>query len=222
MENQTLLNDTSGSSEWQNHISSMYAELAHDIAETGLRHFEEIHTITTDGGGEYPLPSDFLSSVGVDYKVNAAGQRRGLAELMVQERNVYRGVTGASEARTYSIVGGSGTSGARPLTLYPTPPSGQTYELIYIPQPEDLSTLSGNTLVDVVTAHGEEFILWGAAFRALTKEDTEAQVYRFERDAYRAKVIEWATLRALNQPRRRIVDEEIDGFADGDWWRGFY
>jgi hypothetical protein len=215
MENQTFLDAT----EWAGHVSRAYGSLYQEIAKTGLRHFEEVDKITTTASTTgYPLPRDFLSSIGVDYVSDTSGHRRHLNELMVQERNQYRGVTGGSEAIAYSIVG----SGVRPLELYPVPPSGQTYEHVYVPQPKDLKPAADNTEVDVITVDGEEFILWDAAIRALLKEDSDATAQKEERERCRAAVIEWATLRAMNNPRRRIVEQELETYDEGDYtWRTY-
>jgi hypothetical protein len=214
MENQSFLSDA----EWKGHLSSAYGELYSEIVATGLRHFEEEDTITTDGGSSYPLPRNFLSTIGVDYQVTTAGQRAEIPELMAQERNMFAGVTGASSARGYSLVG----AGPRPLELYPAPPTGQTYYHLYVPQPRDLVDMADNTDIDVVTPDGEEFLLWSVAAIALAKEQSDNSVQKEERERTRARVVEWATLRALNQPRRRVVAEELWAYQDGDWWRRYY
>lgn len=208
MENATFIADA----EWKGIISSAYAELYSLLAASGLRYFESTDSVATTGGAAYALPADFLSSIGVDYVVNAQGDRRQLEELMVQERNVYAGVTGASEATAYALVGAN-------LELYPTPPSGQTYEHRYIPQPSDLSSEADGTSVDVVTPDGEQFLIWYAAVMALSKEESDVRVAMAERERFRQRVEEWAVLRSLNSPRRLVVDD--GGFADpADYRRG--
>jgi len=214
MENQTFVNDTSGSSEWQFYLSSAYSELHAEIVKSGMRHFETTHRFTTDGTDSYALPGDFLAVVGVDHVWDTVnGRRRQLDRLMAQERNSYRGRTGASDAVGYAIVG----SGATPLELHPKPPTGQTYELVYIPHAEDLTTASGDTLVDVVAPAGEEFLLWAMSVLSMGKEKDDVTLAMAERERHRASLQEWAALRAFNDPNRVIAHDEIDEYAYPEW-----
>lgn len=208
MENATFIADA----EWKGIVSSAYAELFSLLAASGLRYFESVDTVTTDGSAAYALPADFLSSIGVDYVVNAQGSRRQLEELMAQERNLYTGASSSGEAVAYSLVGTD-------LTFYPTPPTSQDYEHRYIPQPADLSDSADGTSVDVVTPDGEQFLIWYAAVMALSKEESDVRVAMAERERFRQRVEEWAVLRSLHSPRRLIVDE--GGYSDpADFRRG--
>ncbi len=206
MENQTLLS----TAEFKGHLSTVYGEMYSEILATGLRHFETTKTITTTGAASFTLPADFLSVIGMDYVVDTQGHRRHLRELMAQERNIYRGAS-ASDAQAFAIVGD------KTVTMYPTPPTAQTYEFVYVPQPKDLSTAANSTQVDVVTPDGEAFLLWGVAVLALGKEESDIQLALMERERMRERVREWATLRALNQPRRVMVESELDEYEPGEW-----
>lgn len=211
MENQGLISD----SEWKMLISLQYAELYALLAETGMRYFETEESIDTTGGSVYGLPEDHLSTVGVDFLVNAStGERRQLQELMVQERNFFAGVQGAPEARAYALVGTN-------IVLYPTPPTGQTYKHVYIPQPADLSSAADGATIEMATSDGEAFLIWSVAVLALAKEESDTSLAQAEREAARERVWNWATLRALNTPRRRTVDSGpgLDGTYDpADYW----
>ena len=72
MEGQSFISDT----EWKTLISLQYAELYALLAETGMRYFETEADISTTGGSVYSLPSDHLSTVGIDYLINDAGERQ--------------------------------------------------------------------------------------------------------------------------------------------------
>lgn len=211
MENATFVSDT----EWKGYISSAFGELYSILAASGLRYFESVDVIATDGSAAYALPADHLATIGVDYVVNAQGERRQLAELMVQERNVFSGMSGASDAICYALAGAD-------LVLYPTPPSGQTYEHVYVPQPAELSASADGTSIDVVTPDGEQFLLWSAAVLALAKEESDVSVAAGERERARMRVEEWAALRSLNTPRRPVVDEGFTFAEPGDWRRWGY
>lgn len=205
-------------SEWKSYISQVYAELYSIIAETGMRHFESESNIVTTGVASYALPSDHLSTIGVDYLVNAlTDQRERLVELMIQERNILRGISGGSYSRAYSVVGSN-------VVLFPTPPTGQTYKLIYVAQPSDLSAAADATLLEMATPEGEQFLIWGVAVLVLHKLQRDMTGAIAERERCREAVYNWAVLRALHNPRRRIV--EADPYLDAEmdaadyWGRG--
>lgn len=197
-------------------ISTVYAELFAAVAETGMRYFEATSTITADGSDSYPEPDNHLSTIGVDIIVNTAGERRALRELMAQERNRFAGLTG--EAVAWAHVDDQ-------FVLYPKPSTG-TYEIVYVPQPPDLTSSLDATLVDVVTPDGEAFLYWGVAVLALAKENSDASLARAERDQAKGRVVTWATLKALNNARTMSTDslnpyDDPWGSCDpADWrWR---
>jgi len=204
--------------EWRNILTTGYAQLYSIVVNSGLRYFERVDTISSVADtAEYDLPADFLSSVGVDYKVDTAGRRRALTEIMAQERNMYRGSTGNSEASFYAFI-------ADKLVLYPTPLASQTYEHVYIPQPKDLRKAPADEKVDVVTPDGEAFLLWHATVRARSKEESDVQIAIVEREQARKRVQEWAVLRSFNSPRRMVAeegDEYADEYGRYDRW-GYY
>ena len=181
-------------SEWQSLISSSYAELYTAIVESGMRYFETEATITATGATQYALPSDHLTTIGMDYKLNSGNQRRSLAPSMVQERVRWKGLTG--DAFAYALVG-------QFLELYPTPSSG-TYYHLYTAQSPDLTAYAMTDNVDVVIPDGEEFLIWCTAVKALAKSEADTQLAEREREQRRAAVQEWACLRFLNEPRRRV------------------
>ena len=210
MENSSLI----GTAEWQGLISSAYARLHSVLVESGLRYFETEGTIATTGVANYALPADYLSTTRVEYLVNAgSGDRQPLTEIMTQESPAFR-ASGSGQAFYYELAGSN-------IFLRPTPPSGQTYYHIYVPQPADLSSAATNTAVDVVTPDGEDFLIWWVAIRALAKEESDTQTA--ERNAAEAyqRLQEWAVMRSLNTPRRRIVDlAQPQMYDPGDWrWR---
>lgn len=186
---------TTFSTEWQEMISEVYGDLHAAVAETGARYFETEATITATGATTYALPSDHLSTIGVDLVVNAAGQRRELAELMFQEHALFAGRTGV--AYMFAL---NGTN----LSLYPTPATGD-YRHIYIPQPTDYSSAGNGTSVDLINNDGLKFLVWGVASIAMHKGEDNQQRAIAERDAARERLVAWAIQRALTMPKRRQV-----------------
>lgn len=214
MESAEHIDDT----EWKGYISTVYAKLYAILAGTGLRYFETVQSISSasltdngDGGKYVALPSDHFMTIGVDY-LDSSNLRTALDEMMVQERNLYSGMTGAAQAEAYSLVGVN-------LVLYPGPPSGQTYKHLYVPQPTDYSSSADGTSVNVVTADGEDFIIWGVVIMALAKEESDTSVAERRFAMAKAELQEWAALRSLNSMRRRIVDNGPERFDPADWRR---
>ena len=204
MEGQDSISDA----EWNGMISTQYGELYACVAETGLRYFETQGTISTTGAASYDEPDDHWSTVGIDFRISAQGNRRPLFEAMPSETNAFSGQTG--EAFAYALIDDL-------VYLYPTPPSGQTYYHRYIPQPPDFSEEEDGFILDVVTPDGESFLIWGTAVAAKEKEGTDSSGARAERDAARGRLWQWAALRAFNH-RRKIVDDEPVWRDPGEWW----
>jgi len=196
------------SDEWKELISEVYGELHSTVAKTGARYFETEATISPDGSSSYSLPSDHLSTVGVDRVLNSAGERQDLIEIMVQERVAFAGRTG--EAWGYSFTGTN-------IRLYPTPSSG-TYKHIYVPQPTDYSSASNSTSVDLINNDGLKFLVWGVAAIALHKGDANQIRAIEERDRARVELTEWAVLRSLTMPKRKQVREtDLQLDTNGQW-----
>lgn len=196
--------------EWKELISELYGEAHGLVAETGCRYFETEATITANGGASYPLPSDHLASVGVDFVVDATTDRRfELDELQTTERTFVSGLTG--DARLWAFTGTS-------VALFPKPSSG-TYKHLYVPQPTDLSLAADATTVDLMCIHGEAFVLWGVAAIALHKSDDDQRRAIDERDKSRERLLEWATERLLTVAKRRVVTSvgDLRGMDPADW-----
>jgi hypothetical protein len=186
------------------------------VVETGMRYFDASQTFTTTGSSNaLAQPSDHYETIGLDHILNTStGQRRALFELMAQDRARWSGNTG--DALAYELVTSS-------FLLYPTPPSGQTYELRYVPQAPDLTTKIASDTVDLINPAGEAFVIWGVAIKAGYKSESDLQVAIGERDRYQAQLVAWATQRALNEPRRRVVRDnapyELGEYDDpAGWW----
>jgi hypothetical protein len=190
-------------------IFEAYGEMHGLVVEKGSRHFENEVSITATGAATYALPTDHLSTVGIDAFLNdATGPRRPVyGPIMAQERTRLMGMTGA--AYFYDLEGSS-------IALFPVPASG-TYRHIYVPQPVDLSTAADSTSVDLINIWGYKFVLWTVASVALHKGSSSQQ--RAVDEAKRAsdQIEYWACQRAINQPSYRVPDELDDVFPPADW-----
>lgn len=191
-------------------MSAAYGEVYQEVANSGHRYWETTHTITADGSDSYDEPDDHLATIQLE-RVDASDRRYPLDEIMAQERHLYAGQSGG-EATLWCLVDDQ-------IFLFPKPSSG-TYELTYIPQCPDLATYAGSDLFDVVTPDGEELFLWGSAVKALSKKSRDVRLAIAEREAARARLQQWAALRAFNGPRRRIfVQDDYDprDLDPGSW-----
>jgi len=198
--------------EWADLISEAYGELYTIVYESGLQYFERVLKVTSTGAQTIGEPIDHLSTVDVLYLIDPTVLRyRALRELMAQER------AGASGIASWSFTAnGAATAFAlvdRLIYLYPTPPAGQVYEIRYVPQPPDFTEPAN---LDVVTPDGLAFLIWNVAVMADSKSEVDATLAATRLEQARDRFTEAVGLRALNAPRRRVVDIEADGWAGGD------
>jgi hypothetical protein len=205
MEHEEFISDP----EWKALISEQYGHVYSVVVKQGMRHFEETQVITADGSESYALPEDHDQTIGIDRVLDGTGRKTDLGELMIQERNAWSGQTG--DARAYSIVG-------QTVVLFPRPSTG-TYRHVYVPQSPDISAYADDSKVDVVTADGEAFLINGAAAKALMKRgEGELMMYCVkERDSAEERFVEDVMLRALVNPRRRVLVSS-PGDVFGDEW----
>lgn len=188
-------------------VSEYFAELLMLATEDGARHIESEQTITASGASSYALNADYLSTVRVDYVLDAAGRVVELEQIGPQEEPDWLGLTGT--ASKFVLVNSA-------IKLYPKPLSG-TYKHIYVPQPTDLSSAADATTVDVFNIWGERLIVWGVASVAKHKSESDQRRAMSEYNRAREEVMVWAAQLALTAMRKPIVREgEI--YADpADW-----
>jgi hypothetical protein len=200
-------------------LSTIYGALFGAVCETGLRYFETrtplvgLGALITNGTNVLAEPADQFSHVGLDY-IDPAGPRRELVEVMAQERTfVAQPWATGTRSRYFELVEDQ-------YLLYPTPPTGQTYQLLYIPQPPDLSAAADALEVDVVTPDGEAFLTYGVGALVLARKDQDTRFMQAEREAARERLSTWAAMRAFHQTRRQVVesDEWSGGPQPGSWW----
>ncbi len=180
-------------------IDRGYRQLYGELAKPGVGYFDTEAAITTTGGATYALPSDHLMTLGIDYLVDSQGRRSPLRKLMNAERAQYAGMTGTAYA--YDVVGSN-------LTLYPTPPTGQTYYHRYIPQPSDITAAADATLIEMATLDGEEFLLWSVVYMIRDKLEQDTRTAQEEREQARVRVQEDAIMRTL-ESRSMVIEDDI-------------
>lgn len=143
-------------------------------------------TITSDGTATYTLPTDWFSTIGIDFFFGTSNVCE-LERLQETERNMFVG-QGSGQSRKYRL-------GATTIVLFPTPVLGQTYRHIYLPTAPAL-TVVGST-IDCRMGH-EEYLQLCLARKLLQKE--EAYDGRWDRqiDKIETELKSEANLRYLN------------------------
>jgi hypothetical protein len=206
--------DSISTSEWKSMGSEIYGELYEEVADSGLRYFESSSTFVTTGLAYLAEPADQLSMVdNLELVIDTVtGLCRRLKPIQPQERASLSGRTG--DPRRYEMVDDR-------FYLYPMPPAGKTLTLRYIGQSPDLSSYADADVVDVVTAAGEAFLIWGVAAVAKSKDERFVDYAETQKEKARVRLQQWAKNRAFNEAPRRIVDDD-PGDDVSDWWEGYY
>lgn len=131
------------------------------------------YTFTTDGTNQlFSLPSDFYKLLGVDLALSATNDSYvTIRPFNFSDRNRYavpnfQSFYGVTNMR-YRLNGNK-------LWLTPTPSSGQSIRLWYVPT---LTTLASDSdTVDGISGW-TEYIIVDACIKALTKQETDVSVY---------------------------------------------
>lgn len=194
--------------------AEVYNTLYTSVAETGHRVFESTQTINATGAASYTIASDHLGTVRAERVLDVSGRSMPLREISAQEQTYWKGLTGA--AFRYAIAGDQ-------IFFLPTPPTGDTYKLVYIPQPPDLTTKIGTDLIELVVPAGERYMINGIAAIAKGQSDGDVSFLVSERDQALVDLIEWATMRAFSQPPSPFVEDlDLNGPNNWDggsgWW----
>lgn len=201
-----------GDPEWNRLISEMYGEVFSVAEGAGMRHFESTQPLSPNGtSATFALPLDHLATIDVEFVYDTVNnRRRRLRRMNVQERTRWMGLQG--DARRWEPAGNT-------IILYPTPAAGSnTYVHTYMPQAPDLSLAPDATQVDLVNAHGEDFLMWGVAVKALAKSEGVTDLAMTERDAARERFTTWCAMRSFNDAPRPYVDTGDEFEEWGDPW----
>lgn len=178
-------------------IDESVGELYLIVSRAGCRYFERIVTLTTDGTNKVDEPAPVLSTVGVWY-VDTSGKRRRIPPMMPHELETFANQTG--EVLRYELVDGF-------FYFYPTPATGSTFELRYVPQPPDVSGYASDDCVDVVLPDGLTFLIWSYSIKVKGKKEEDVRLAMAERERYAKSVYEWAVDRAITEAPRRVVSD---------------
>jgi hypothetical protein len=180
-------------------IDEVYGDLYHLVSDGADAYFQVTHPITATGAASYDEPDDHLSTIAVD-RVDSDGSRCPLRKLDAQERHLYAGTTG--DAVAYSLIDDQ-------LFLYPLPSSG-TYEMLYIPQPPDITSYVDADLIDVVNIYGAQFLVYGVAALVLAKGESDQRGWLARQQRAEQKLIEWAAQRSFHDSHAQYNPDADD------------
>jgi hypothetical protein len=204
--------DHISAAEWLALISEVYAcDVVQVVADTGLRYFETTATLTTTGAAYVSEPSGIAKTVRLDY-IDSSNIRHEVQEVNSHEQAGLSALTG-TVAVFYALVDDR-------IYLYPTPATGQTYELLYVPQSPDTSEYASDVCLDLVNGDGEACLYWGVAALALAKAKQDASLHIQMQEKHRDRLQGWAADRAITQARRQHAADEYAeryGYEEGDY-----
>lgn len=191
-------------------INVSYKHLYGTLVEHSMHRSETTYTITATGAATYDLPDNLFSLLNV-FRYENARYRYRLSRFSDRMKP---GPADQGDASHYRVRGSA-------LVLWPNPTSG-TYEVEYIPIPEDLS--ADDDELDGILGW-EEWVVLDVSSKVLVKEGSleEAQLCMQERDALLRKIEDQANLAEFSETRV-IENVRGGGYRDeGDWWpRGGY
>lgn len=205
--------------EWVSYINFSYKEL-YDIL---VAKFEDYYSISLtfsvpSGSNSYTLPADFYKMRGVDRAVSG-NEFYTIRPFTFEDRNNRRRAAlfrGLYPTVRYRILGSN-------LIFTPDDAADGTYRIWYIPRASDL-TLDTDT-IDGVNGW-EEYVIVDAAIKALTKEESDAQVFMMQKQALLKRIEDMAGNRDAGEPER-ITDITVSGYdnpymypAGGGWGGG--
>ncbi len=198
--------------EWLRMISEVWgADVFQVVVDTGLRYFETTETLVTTGAAYVSEPSNIAKVIRLDY-LESATQRRAVQPVGIHDQAYLSSLTG-TVARFFAVVDDR-------VYLYPTPATGQSYELLYTPQAPDLSAYASDDCVDVVSADGEAVVIWGVAALAKIKASQDATVFLQKQEQHRDRLQGWAADRLIAYAGvRPAADEYAErfGYEEGDY-----
>jgi hypothetical protein len=199
--------------EWNSYINqSAYALYDLLIQKYDNDYFCEDYEFETDGTAYlFDLPEDFYKLLGVDLQLgNTDDSWITLHKFERAERNNY---SVPNFQNFYGITNLRYRLRANGLWLTPTPQSGQTIRILYIPRLTELA--SDSSELDGINGWNE-WVIVDAAIKALVKEESDTSALERDKASITARIESAAENRDASQPQR-VADVQCDGDPWGTW-----
>jgi hypothetical protein len=181
--------------------NEVYGDLYSLVCSGADAYFQTTYAFTATGAVSYDEPDNHLSTVMLE-RVESSGGRYPLTKLLAQERHLFGGLTSSSCASAYSLIDDQ-------IFLYPKPSSGD-FELLYIPQPPDLTTYLDTDKIDVVNVYGEQFFMYGVAALIKSKSEDDVRFFLSRQERAEEKLVEWAAQRSFHDGQHMFSDVGAD------------
>ena len=198
-----------------------YAELYGLLVKSGCQYFESISLLTTTGVASYSLlagafwnvaPADFWGLLRLDFL--PPGQRpRPIPAAMVQELHFFNPNQSSVYAIRHRIAGNT-------LYLYPTAPTGQVYQLMYVPAA--MATFAAGEATTLDGQNGwEQLLVVEAAIDLKFKDHRDTAYLITERDRLTKWIQQQADEREAANPSRVPAIDPTNAEFDG-WGQNFF
>ncbi len=174
-------------------INVSYGELYGLLVRYSMNMIEGLTTITADGSESYDLAPDYYSIITVFRK--DGDYRHRLERHSARHRP---GANPTGNAGTYRVMNNK-------IELYPRPSNG-TYEVVYLPIPATLTSLS-NTVDGVLG--WEEYLVIDCAIHILDKEESETRHLRSDLDRIKKRIEDEAAAAEMSESWRVETDREV-------------
>lgn len=139
-------------------LNSSAGELWDALVTAYEGYAEASKTYTADGSNALAMPIDFLKADGLDLEISPspAGLRTSLKRIAWSDRNKHQWPTWSLWPTHYALKGES-------IYLFPTPPSGKTITLWYVPRATPLAA-SGTIQILAAISAGHSITINGRTF----------------------------------------------------------
>lgn len=198
--------------EWNSYINQSYFELYDLLVDSYEDYYVTGPTVlTTTGSNLITLPNDFYKLMGVDGSPGSSNAFVTLKKFNFIARNRYiypqlpNTLLGIFNPQ-YRLVGNS-------LMLIPTPQSGQSIQIWYIPK---LTQLLQDTDILKGISGWSEYVICDAAIKALQKEESDVSILMSQKIALIKRIEESSMNRDAGQP-----DTISDTRSYSDRWGGY-
>ena len=153
-------------------INEAFEELWDIVTSVDEDHFITSSDITTSGVATYDLPADFMRLKGVDF-VHSSTYSQTLLPVSWNQRNQnsyipYNDLVG--DDYRYHLIG---TYTGQQIKFFPTPSTGETIRVWYVPEPPTLATGSGVTSI-ALKPMWMDYLTSKAAIECLVKEESDS------------------------------------------------
>lgn len=186
------------------YLNRSYQKLYDILVKTYEDYYIEDTTITLEADtSSYPLPDNFYKCLGVDLHVSSS-QKVTLKPFNFGERNKFQsGYISPCEFYQYKVQGGN-------IKFIPTPTSGGTVTLWYVPVAE---TLTSASTIDSVNGY-DEFVIVDAAIKCLQKEESDTTALQLEKQEAISRIQSSASNRDAGEPKT-VTDVDAQ---EPYWW----